>query len=163
MFDMKHPFRLGLLLIALTWCFCASLEAQSTVMNVLMHDGTSQSFVMTDADRVYFTDNTYLVVEDADANTTSIRLDDIRKITCTELEGVADDAHAALSLLPNPTRNTVTLLNLEGCQEVKIYALSGQLVKSVEASSGHAIDVSDLTPGVYMLRTQSCTLKMMKL
>lgn len=164
MFDKKHLFRLGLPLIILMLCVCTSLKAQSTVMNVMMNDGTSQSFVMSDADRVYFLGNTYLIVEEADnANITSIRLDDIRKITCSEVEGVTEDLQPAVSILPNPTRNVMMLHNLEGSQEVKIYALSGQLVKSLEASSGQPIDVSDLSAGVYMVRTQSCTLKMMKL
>ena len=159
---MKHPFRLVLLLLVSALCLCTSLKAQSTVMNVMMHDGTSQSFIMGDADRVYFSGNTYLMVE-VDANLTSIRLDEIRKITCTEVEGTAENQHPAVSILPNPARNVFMLHNLEGNQTIQIYALSGQLVKSVEAVSGQSIDVSDLSAGVYMVRTQSCTLKMMKL
>ena len=137
------------------------LSAQS-VVTVWMHDGTNQSFLMSETDRVYFSGNTYLMVEE-DGNLTSILLDDIRKITCEEVEGLSEDQQPAVSLMPNPVHNLLTLRHLEGRQKVQIYALSGQLMMTTEASEGQPIDVSGLAAGVYMVRTQSCTLKMMKL
>lgn len=158
---MKRWNKKGLLLAMLAIGTVLRLSAQS-VVTVWMHDGTSQSFLMTETDRVYFSGNTYLMVEE-DGNLTSIMLDDIRKITCEEVEGLSEDQQPAVSLLPNPVHNLLTLRHLEGRQQVQIYALSGQLMMTTEASEGQPIDVSGLAAGVYMVRTQSCTLKMMKL
>ena len=136
---MKRWNKKGLLLAMLAIGTVLRLSAQS-VVTVWMHDGTSQSFLMTETDRVYFSGNTYLMVEE-DGNLTSLMLDDIRKITCEEVEGLSEGQQPAVSLLPNPVHNLLT----------------------TEASEGQPIDVSGLAAGVYMVRTQSCTLKMMKL
>lgn len=161
---MKRFFRLGWLLVAFLASFGNPLKAQSTVMNVLMNDGTAQTFFMDDSDRVYFSDNTYLVVEQDDAaSVTQIQLADIRKITCEETQKVTDNQNPAIILTPNPAHDMVVFRNLNGSHEVRIYALSGQLVKSFEATDGQPVDVSDLPIGVYLVKTPSSTLKMMKL
>ena len=83
---MKHLIRLGLLLVAMATGICTPLSAQSTSMSVFMNDGTIQTFNMQDEDQVYFSDNTYLVIEQVSASSvTNISLADIRKITCEEV------------------------------------------------------------------------------
>ena len=99
----------------------------------------------------------------ANDHITSILLDDIRKITCEEVEDISESQQPAVSILPNPVHSLLTLHHLEGRQQVQIYALSGQLMMTMEATDGQPIDVSSLAPGVYMVKTQQCTLKMMKL
>ncbi len=164
---MKSIFKRGLLLFALFFGLAFHLAAQSTQMTIHLNDGTERIYLMNESDRVYFEDNETLVVEIAvygkDVRSDRFNLADIRKITCQETEGVSETTNASVSLSPNPTHDAFILHNLKGKQSVNIYALDGRLVKSAEVSENQLIDISDLPIGLYLVKTESQTLKMIKL
>ena len=119
---------------------------------------------MTEADRLYFEDNTKLVIEEvATKSTTTIPLADIRKITCEEYVDTEENLTPDVCIFPNPVNDILVLRNLSGTQTISIYALDGRLVKSFEATEGQTVSVSELPMGLYLVKTQSCTLKMIKL
>ena len=164
---MKSIFKRGLLLMAFTMGLLFQLTAQSTLMTIQMNDGTERTYSMTENDRVYFEDNDKLVVEIAvyGRGETSERfnLADIRKITSAETEGVSENSSTSVCLSPNPVHDVVLLRNLKGKESIQIYALDGRLMKSTEASEGQLIDISELPIGLYLVKTESQTLKMIKL
>ena len=164
---MKHIIKRGLLLTALIMGLAFHLTAQSTQMTIYFNDGNEKSYLMTPSDRVYFEDNETLVVEIAvygkDVRSDRFNLAEIRKITCQETEGVTETSNASVFLSPNPTHDAFMLHNLNGKQSVSIYALDGRLVKSAEVSENQLIDISDLPVGLYLVKTESQTLKMIKL
>ena len=119
---------------------------------------------MTEADRLYFEDNTKLVIEEvATKSTTTIPLADIRKITCEEYVVTEENQDQSLAIFPNPVNDVFMLRNLASTQTVSIYAIDGRLVKSFEATEGQTVSISELPVGLYLVKTQSCTLKMIKL
>ena len=164
---MKHILKRGLLLTTFTMGLLFHLSAQSTLMTIQMNDGTERTYSMTENDRVYFEDNDKLVVEIAvyGRGETSERfnLADIRKITCAETEGVSETSSTSVCLSPNPVHDVVLLRNLKAKETIQIYALDGRLMKSTEASEGQLIDISELPIGLYLVKTESQTLKMIKL
>ena len=161
---MKHIFQRGLLLVALTIGLFFHLAAQSTQMTIHFNDGTERTYYMSEDDRVYFEDNEALVVEIAPtAKSDRFNLADIRKITCSETEGVSEETSTPIWLSPNPVHDFVILHNLSDRQSVSIYALDGRVLKSLEATEDQRIDISDLPVGLYLVKTQSCILKMIKL
>ena len=164
---MKSIFKRGLLLLALFFGLVFHLAAQSTQMTIHLNDGTERIYFMNESDRVFFEDNETLVIELAvygkDVRSDRFNLADIRKITCAETEGVSEVASDAIYLSPNPTHDAFMLHNLNGRQSVNIYALDGRLVKSAEVSEKQLIDISDLPIGLYLIKTESQTLKMIKL
>ena len=140
------------------------MAAQSTQMVVTMNDGTVQTYSMMESGRVYFEDNTYLVIEEGiGKDVVRIPMSDIRKITCEEEVGLPENQAAAISILPNPVHDVMVLHNLDGKQTVSIFAIDGRLMKAFEVSGDEAIDVSAFPVGLYLVRTQSSTLKMIKL
>ena len=164
---MKRIFQRGLLLAAFILGLAFHLAAQSTQMTIHLNDGTERSYFMAESDRVYFEDNETLVVEIA-AYDKSVRSDrynlaDIRKVTCTETEGISETLNTPLQISPNPTHNAFMLHNLNGKETIQIYALDGRLVKTAEVVSEQAVDISDLPDGLYLVKTELCTLKMIKL
>ena len=165
--SMKQIFQRGLLLVAFTLGLVFHLTAQSTLMTIRMNDGTERTYHMAESDRVYFEDNETLVVEinlyGKGVQSERFNLADIRKITCAETVGVSEEAGDAIYLSPNPSHNAFILHNLDGRQSINIYALDGRLVKSTEATEGQLIDISDFPVGLYLVKTESCTLKMIKL
>lgn len=161
---MKRLINRGLLLLALIMGMAFGMEAQSTQVVVTLNDGTEQNYTMTESDRMYFEDNTILVIEIHEyKNTVKIPLADIRKLTCLETEGTNENGATALSIFPNPVHDALVIRNLQGSQIVSIYALDGRLMKTFAASGEQAIDISDLAMGIYLVKTESATLKMIKL
>lgn len=139
-------------------------DAQSTQIIVFLNDGTEQTYNLSEADRLYFEDNTKLVIEEvATKRAVTIPLANIRKITCDEFVGTEENADLNVNIFPNPVHNTMTFHNLNGKETIRIYALDGRLLKSFEISGSQTIDISDLSIGLYLVKTQSCTLKMIKL
>ena len=68
------------------------LAAQTTQVVVAMHDGTQQSFYLSEEDRMYFEDNAKLVIEEGfTKSTVKIPLADIRKMTCHEMDGTLEN------------------------------------------------------------------------
>lgn len=161
---MKHIFRHGLLLTAFVFGLFFQMAAQSTQIVVFLHDGSEQTYNLTEADRLYFEDNTKLVIEQISTKgTVSIPLEDIRKITCNEYASLSEENGQKPSIFPNPVHDVLTLRNLHGKQNVSLYTLDGRLVKSMEVIENQVIYISNLPIGLYLLKTESCTLKMIKL
>ena len=141
-----------------------SSKAQSTQVVVTLNDGTEQNYAMTEADRMYFEDNTILVIETAEyKGTARISLADIRKVTCQEVEGLDESSSLDVAFFPNPVHDKVTFRNLRGKQTVKIYALDGRLMKTAQITDDQTIDISMLPQGLYLVNVNYNTFKMMKL
>jgi len=161
---MKHLLKHGLLLLVLVMGMCFHGTAQSTQLIVTMNNGTVQTYSMDEDARIYFEDNTFLVIESTVAkDIVRIRMEDIRKITCEETVGQAENLLSEVSIMPNPVHNVMVLRNLDGPQTVSIYAIDGRLIRSFEATGDQPIDVSDMAVGLYLVKTSSCILKMIKL
>lgn len=161
---MKHILQRGLLLMALVLGLAIHLTAQSTQMTIYLNNGDEKTYLMSPIDRVYFEDNEVLVVE----TTVTMRSDrynlaDIRKITCAETVGVTEASGTSPGLSPNPVHDVFMLRNLNGEETIQIYALDGRLLKSVEVTSEQPIDISELPIGLYLVKTEHQTLKMIKL
>ena len=160
---MKHILKRGLLLLAFIIGLAFNLAAQSTQMTIHFNDGSERSYYMSENDRVYFEDNETLVVELAPTKSDRFNLADIRKITCAETEGVSEVSNASVQLFPNPSHDAFLLRNLNERQTVSIYALDGRIMKSFETAGDQLIDISDLPIGLYLVKTEHQTLKMIKL
>lgn len=151
------------MLAAFTLGLFFHLSAQSTQMTIYMNDGTERIYYMTEGDRVYFEDNEWLVVSIAPTKSDRYNLAEIRKVICSETEGMIEETDASVFLSPNPVHDAFMLHNLGDKQPISIYALDGRLLKSLEAASDQPIDISDLPVGLYLVKTESRTLKMIKL
>lgn len=76
------------------------------------------------------------------------------KFTVTFATGVAESAMDAISLYPNPVRNNLTIENADNVT-VNIYAVNGQMVKSLVVNGTANVDMSDLSNGIYIVKMQS--------
>ncbi len=161
---MKRLFQRGLLLFALTLGLVFHLAAQSTQMTIHLNNGDEHAYYLSEDDRVYFEDNERLVIEIAlNAKSERFNLADIRKITCSETVGTKENGLSELSIFPNPVHDALMLRNLEGTAQAQLYALDGRLIKSFEITDGQIVDISELPMGMYLLKVDSKTLKLMKL
>ncbi len=63
------------------------------------------------------------------------------------------EAEVGFSMYPNPARNVLTIESKLQVDEVKIFDISGRLVKSVQQVNT-TLDISDLKDGVYMVSSK---------
>ncbi len=85
-----------------------------------------------------------------------------------KIEGVnptpVDQAQAVeLRVAPNPTRDVLRIRGLQESVEVRLYSLSGALLKTTTVQPNGRIDVRSLQPGVYLLKVQGQTVRFTKL
>lgn len=109
---------------------------------------------------------TKIVINKKDNSTSDFYFSDITKITFNE-EGTsiiesADTSKA--NIYPNPVKENLTINNANAIygEDICIYSITGVLVAKHSQWNGETIDVSNLTPGVYFINTNSTTLKFVK-
>lgn len=88
-----------------------------------------------------------------------LSIDDI-DVEATPLMAVSDVNKKDLTLYPNPTADYFTINNSSDIVSVKIYDLSGKVVKTQAESADNKYDVSTLEKGIYTvsIETKSGTL-----
>lgn len=74
--------------------------------------------------------------------------------------GVETLEKSTISIYPNPTTEQLNITGYTGA--ASIYAMNGQLVKTVQVTEGIVVSVSELTEGIYILKTESSILKFQK-
>ncbi|MBO6027322.1 MAG: choice-of-anchor J domain-containing protein [Bacteroidales bacterium] len=67
-----------------------------------------------------------------------------------------------LNLYPNPAKESVRIEGLENETEMRIYNSLGKMVKVMSVNADQEINVSDLAPGIYMIRCGRQTLRFVK-
>lgn len=151
-----------LLLFLLAGCLFHGM-AQFVALTVTTNDGVEQTYQLTHEGQLYFVDGNRLVIEDGVGTTATYQLSNLRKLVCTEYANVDETSATTPLILPNPVRDNFLITNLQEACEARIYALDGRLVKSLTATDGMRVDISDLAPGMYLLNIECKTIKMMKL
>ena len=141
----------------------ANAQRTSVVLVVTKTNGEEQTFQLTEESQLYFENGERLVIDDGSNSIVTFQLAEIRKLACTDYTGMDETAPSALQLIPNPSRDRFIIQHLPNSGEARIYTLDGRLVKSFTATEGLMVDISDLTPGMYLLHIDGQTLKMMKL
>ena len=81
-------------------------------------------------------------------------------ITNVSVESVSDGIEeegesVALSVMPNPANDFIRVNGLNGLEVVNIYNTLGQVVKSARLSDGESLNISNLSAGIYMLRSEN--------
>lgn len=85
-----------------------------------------------------------------------LSIDDI-DITATPIMAVNDISKKDVSLFPNPTSDYFTITNTSDILSVKIYDLSGKVVKSQLQSTNDKFDISNLDNGIYNIMIETKT------
>jgi len=133
---------------------------------VTYYDGTTSNFTVETTGKLYFSDdNLNIKTETAATAITVIPVNIIRKITFSSTLGTGSfgDNKNNLVLYPNPGSGTIQIKSdTYEDLDVKIYSLTGQLVKQGKYLSGQDIDVSEISRGLYLVQVNDLTLKFSK-
>ena len=67
------------------------------------------------------------------------------------------------NIYPNPTKNSFSISEIKGINKLSIFSIHGSLIKEVDVSDKNkVVDVSDLTPGIYLISLSSKDLTLSK-
>ena len=105
------------------------------------------------------------VKTDGTTSVTTIPVSIIRKIVFSNTLGTPTigENKNNLALYPNPSSDLIQIKS-DSMEEldVKIYALTGQLVQQGSYQSNQSIDVSSLAKGLYLVQVNGLTVKFSK-
>ena len=136
-----------------------------TGVTITYYDGATQQFNVTTNGKLFFSGDNLQVKQDANSSVTSIPVSIIRKIVFSEALGttVIGENKKELSIYPNPSSDVVRISsNSMETMHVKIYSLSGQLLKIGSFDTNQDIDVSGFAKGIYLVQIDDVTLKFVK-
>ncbi len=131
-------------------CISANLLAQS--LSVEMKNGSTTVTDLSTLESIVYKRNN-LQFQQTDGTTNYYSLPNLQKMyfgvnTATETISEVN----GLTLYPNPTRSTLNIGALQNSAKATVYNIQGKAIKSmVLDNQNNAIDVSDLTSGVYIL------------
>lgn len=158
---MKQIRTIALLFFLLATCYSYS----QTGVIVTYYDGTTQNFNVTTAGKLYFLNNDLNVKIDGASTPTSIPVTIIRKITFSNTLATTTfgENKNNMVLYPNPSSGIIRI-NSDSYENlnVKIFSLTGQLVKQGVYQPQGDIDISDLSRGLYLVQVNNVTFKFSK-
>lgn len=140
------------------------MKAQTGV-KVNYYDDTVQEFSVAEAGRLYFNSTNFLISTDG-TNTTTIPISIIRSVEfvdASELATTEVSVKDRILVYPNPATNYIRIAtDTNEVIDVKIYNAQGQLAMSGKYRSNEDIDVSQLGTGVYIVKANQSTIKLLK-
>jgi len=144
-----------------------NIQAQSLVVKTT--DGTEKKTELSDLLKFTFSEGK-LVFYYTDNTSDSFGLESLSGLyfgeVSTGTETTLDDSEsAAISVYPNPVRDVIYIKNVpQDVSTVKIYRADGGLVCVKQlGSSGSQVNVSNLSFGLYILKTNNQSCKFVKL
>ena len=86
----------------------------------------------------------------------------IDNISFTGGTGVEEGEITALTVCPNPARESIRVEGLETESEVLIYNSLGELVKTANVNANQEIGIGELSDGLYLVRCNNTTMRFVK-
>lgn len=140
-------------------------QAQFLSFNINKWTGENQDVELSSIHKITFSEED-LILNYVSEDTENIEMLSIRKITfntdntdITNTSGIENKIWVS----PNPFRNHIKINNLpEGRSEIRIFSISGKLILQTELYDSSTIDINHLTEGIYVLKVNNQTLKIVK-
>lgn len=153
-----------LLYIGIFLCFLVKANGQNNLI-INLSNNTIKGIALNNIDKITFSAGN-MVLNKVDVSFESILLTDVRKITFGTLSGtnsvLFDDK--SVSVFPNPASNFITIKNPFSIYlDFSIFSLDGrQLIQKTITSETETTDISYLSNGIYLLKMNGFTTKLIK-
>lgn len=127
----------------------AGTSVTSTQLGVTTFDFTATGF--NDGDIIYVVSE----MVSASNGTDAVPTNDFKSFTLGAGGAGVDNASiATFSAFPNPANDVLNISSEEGVESVTVLSLNGKIISTTK---GGAVDVSGLTPGVYLYSAKTLT------
>ncbi|MDE5656519.1 MAG: T9SS type A sorting domain-containing protein [Muribaculaceae bacterium] len=160
---MKHPtFYASLLLLAVS-----AMPAMGRTTITVSGSGTDDAvFDVTDGLVIDFASKAgSMVVKESSSKESTFAITDATVLTFKAVSGVSDIAatNSAIALRRNPVENALEFTAApESACTLHVYSLQGAALLTVPGWQGESVDVSDLTPGLYIVNINNQSIKFYK-
>lgn len=149
-------------LITLITMLMAGVAMAQTGFTLFTNDGSGHHYQVDQTGAIYF-DNDMIEIRE---NLNNGALDqyevaDVTKIVFDAPLGI-NDTHTELLLYPNPASQRITLRGIQGQQQIRIIDMVGRTLIEQEVMDGQLVDISNLTPGVYMVKVDTTYIRFIK-
>lgn len=152
---MKHYFLLLLLTL-----FVGTAFADNDILQIWQTDGQVQSINLSEQPVTTFSDGN-LVVTTSTA-TISLPMENVKKYTYSLVPTGIDDVKAEQVAI-SQNGESITFFGLKSGSEISVYNASGVQMKQVKATHDtETVTISDLQVGVYAVKANGVTYKIMK-
>jgi len=131
-------------------------------------NGTSENYTVSDIRKIFF-DPTFINTDSTENgdNTDSTNID-INNPDDTNQDStittISESSSKKLTVYPNPAENQIFLRNVpETSSPIQIFRMDGVVVKRTNTTSGiSSIDISELPSGLYLLKIDNQTVKLIR-
>lgn len=153
--------------LALTFLFVLfmyGLRSQSYELVIRLNDQSETTWTDESLKNIYFIeeDDILVVVENESLTTHQYDLAEIDKIYFTNKMSITElNNEEASFVFPNPAKDNIKIFGIEN-QDIEIFSTDGKLILK-ERYEGKAIDISSLSQGLYLIKTNGKTLKLNKI
>lgn len=151
-------------LIAFCLCFSASVLAQNSLILHLFGD-SKKSIELNSINKITFSSGN-MIVDIKGNSSESIGISDIKLMSFGVVSGIGaiGKDERRLSIFPNPASNFINVSKLFPQElELNIISLDGRcLLQKTITRDTEVIDISSLKSGVYLLKSEGLTLKLIK-
>jgi len=153
----KKIFLLGLVLLMAGRLF-ATDESQLITVKA---DGTETTYALPDVQKIVFENNTMTVNMKSGADATEVTC---IRFLLSEQSGIENQKPATpIFIFPNPVKTNLTVAGVNKNVKINLIDLSGKLLQSILARDNSTdIDVSSLSPGLYLLQVGEQVIKFVK-
>lgn len=147
----------------LSLAFAFATNAQDTKVNVLYLDGTLHVVQMSQVQKLKITGDDVLLLSADGTTVATHKTADIDKIELTADVTAINTPSKVQAVTIRYNGTSITASGMTNGRALTVYATSGAVVAKAKARDGKAtINVSDLGAGVYVVKTDGQTLKMVK-
>ena len=135
-----------------------------TEVTVVENSGTSTTFVVSDLGKIYFSAER-MYVDAGDGTVNDFAVSDIQKLTFNSSPVGVDqqENHSSALIYPNPATNFIRIATEDQqTLHVRLYALTGQLLSDSYCQPNEEVNISHLPSGIYFVKVNDMTYKLLK-
>ncbi|MFT4061722.1 MAG: T9SS type A sorting domain-containing protein [Edaphocola sp.] len=139
-----------------------------TSLTVLQYSGTSQTFEVAEAGKIYFSSGSLVVDANGNGTTATVSVSLIRKITFASSDatgGISANTQNddVVAIYPNPATNYVTIAAPANTKvQVGLFSIDGKQILAGTYANGAQIDIAQLRAGIYLVNINNKNFKLVK-
>ncbi|MCR4858674.1 MAG: T9SS type A sorting domain-containing protein [Bacteroidales bacterium] len=160
---MLKNIKVILFILAFWALFVPFCGAQTTIVDVHLNGGDTQSFEIADNGKLYF-QNDYLFIEDGLNLPYSLPVSSIQKMNFSYIAGIQEIDAAGYKLYPNPASSFLKIFSQDNdLNHYQIFSSDGRMVLEGISRNDEPVDIHTLAKGLYMVKVNDKTFKITKL
>lgn len=158
---MKNKFFISIISFMLSLITYSAMAQYGVVVQYTTNQ--EQAFILNDQGKIFFSGNN-LVINQSNGQTRTIAISDIRKLYFQTNLSINNDISFdnSIILYPNPATDNIKLSNIKNHSLICIYSMDGKLLINQFSSSDQSINVGSLKKGLYIVKVNNKTFKLIK-